>query len=142
MEARRTAYIAQSVADAEKLSSVLLEKRFSFKTSGTQIIGFEDFKHESKSKLTVSKICCCLCYFQASALFDCTADNLGRPMEPIVKGKRGAGERKGGDDTKLSKLGSRTSMFVTKRERRGMTEAVLQDLSRGNGEIYTVNYTS
>jgi hypothetical protein len=63
-------------------------------------------------------------------------------MEPIVKGKKGAGERKGGDDTKLSKLGSRTSMFVTKRERRGMTEAVLQDLSRGNGEIYTVNYTS
>jgi hypothetical protein len=49
-------------------------------------------------------------------------------MEPIVKGKKGASERKGGDDTKLSKLGSRTSMFVTKRERRGMTEAVLQDL--------------
>jgi len=57
-------------------------------------------------------------------------------MEPIVKGKKGAGERKGGDDTKLSKLGSRTSMFATKRERKSVTEAVLQDLSRNNGEIY------
>ncbi len=63
-------------------------------------------------------------------------------MEPIVKGRKGAGECKGGDDIKVSKLGSRTSMFATKRERKGVTEAVLQDLSRGNGEIYTVNYTS
>jgi hypothetical protein len=59
VEARRTAYIAQSVVDAEKLSSVLLEKGFSFKSSGTQIIGFEDFKHVPQSKKTVSNMCCC-----------------------------------------------------------------------------------
>jgi hypothetical protein len=55
-------------------------------------------------------------------------------MEPIDKGKKGAGERKGGDNTKQSKLGSRQSMYATKRERKGATEAVLQDLSRENGK--------
>ena len=62
VEARRTAYIAQSVADAEKLSYLLLEKRFSFKSSGTQIVGFEDFKSVSKAKQTVSEMSCCLCH--------------------------------------------------------------------------------